>query len=176
MRIERLQQEFDLDVRWSVFPLHPDTPDEGMSLFDLFAGQMDIDAMLSRLKGVAVELGLPFGERSHTYNSRRAQELGKWAEEEGQGEPFHQAVYRAYFVEGKNIARPEVLAELAAGLGLDAEQALQVLADGSYAAAVNVDWQRAGELGVTAVPTVVCKDRQLVGFQQYESFVKLVKD
>ena len=117
MRIEKLQQEFDLNVRWSVFPLHPDTPDEGMSLFDLFAGQMDIDTMLNRLKAVAVELGLPFGERSHTYNSRRAQELGKWAEVAGRGEAFHQEVYRAYFVEGKNIARPEVLVELAAGRG-----------------------------------------------------------
>ncbi len=176
MRIEKLRREFDLDVRWSVFPLHPNTPDDGMSLNDLFAGQMDIAAMLTRLKGVAGELGLPFGARSHTYNSRRAQELGKWVEEEGQGEAFHKTVYRAYFVDGKNIARPDVLAELIEGLDLDKEKALRVLEDDSYAAAVNADWQRAGELGVTAVPTAIYKDRQLVGFQQYDAFRRLVED
>ncbi len=175
MRIEKLRQEFDLDVRWSVFPLHPNTPEEGLSLFDLFAGQMDIEAMLNRLKGVASELGLPFGAPVHTYNSRRAQELGKWAEEEGRGEVFRRAVYRAYFVDGKNISRPEVLAGLVGEIGLEPEKAEQVLADGRYATAVNADWRRAGEMGVTAVPTVVYNDRQLVGFQPYDAFVMLVE-
>ncbi len=59
-------------------------PDEGRSLEDLFAGQpVDIDQVMARLKAVARELGLPFGDRAMTYNSRLAQELGHWAETEG---------------------------------------------------------------------------------------------
>ena len=49
-----------------------------MTLEALFAGQpVDIPAILARLKRVAGELGLPFGDRPMTYNSRLAQELGK---------------------------------------------------------------------------------------------------
>ena len=46
--------------------------------------------------------GLPYGERTHTYNSRLAQELGKWADACGV-EAIHDILYRAYFVENRNI-------------------------------------------------------------------------
>ena len=77
MRTDRLRQEFDLEIEWSVYPLHPEVPDEGMSLYDLFYGRIDIDSVLARLEGIAAELELPFGKRTMTYNSRKAQELGK---------------------------------------------------------------------------------------------------
>jgi predicted DsbA family dithiol-disulfide isomerase len=176
VRIEKLRQEFDLDIRWSVFPLHPNTPEAGMSLDDLFAGQMDIVAMMSRLKRVADELELPFGDRSQTFSSRRAQELGKWAEEMRAGDAFHQAVYRAYFVDGKNIAEKTVLMAIADSLGLDPGKAFQVLEDGRFAAAVNADWHRADELAVTAVPTMVYKGRKLVGFRSYVDCRELIAD
>ncbi len=174
MRTDRLREEFDLQFRWSVFPLHPETPEEGRELSDLFAGHMDIDAMLQRLYRVADELGLPIGKRSRTYNSRRAQELGKWAEEQGAGEAFNMAVYHAYFVDGRNIALPEELVSIAAALGLDTEMARQVMDKRSHAGAVDADWQRAAELGITAVPTSIFQERALVGFQPYAYYRRLI--
>jgi predicted DsbA family dithiol-disulfide isomerase len=174
VRTDRLREEFDLQFRWSVFPLHPETPEEGRELSELFAGHMDIDAMLQRLYRVAEELELPIGKRSRTYNSRRAQELGKWAEEQGAGEAFHMAVYHAYFVDGRNIALPAELVAIAAALGLDAEMALQVIDKRSHAAAVDADWQRAAELGITAVPTSIFQERALVGFQPYAYYRRLI--
>jgi predicted DsbA family dithiol-disulfide isomerase len=174
VRTDRLREEFDLQLRWSVFPLHPETPEEGRELSDLFAGRMDIEAMLQRLYHVADELGLPIGQRSRTYNSRRAQELGKWAEEQGVGEAFHMAVYHAYFVDGRNIARPEELVRIAAGLGLDTAMAQQVMDTRSHAAAVDADWQRAAEFGISAVPTSIFQERALVGFQPYAYYRRLI--
>jgi predicted DsbA family dithiol-disulfide isomerase len=170
-----LIDEFDLQVRYRVFPLHPDTPENGMSLEQLFGGRIDIDAMLARLHGVARELELPFAERSHTYNSRRAQELGKWAEQQGKLEEFIDAVYRAYFAEAQDISGLEVLGSIAAGIGLDADEALQVLTEKGFAAAVEDDWQRARELGITSVPTLVHGTRALVGFRPYTDYRKLIK-
>lgn len=168
-------REFDLPVRYRVFPLHPDTPEEGMSLEQLFGGRIDIGAMLGRLSGVAKELELPFGERSHTYNSRGAQELGKWVEQQGKIEEFMDSVYRAYFAEAQNISRPEVLSSIVAGIGLDADEALRVLAEKSFAAAVEDDWQRARALGITSVPTLIHDTRALVGFRPYADYRKLIK-
>ena len=175
MRTEQLCREFDLRLRHTVFPLHPEIPEEGLELAELFAGSgRDLDAMIARLQAVAAEVGLPLGERTRTYNSRRAQELGKWAEKEGRGEAFHDAVYHAYFAAGCNIALPAELAAIAATVGLSTEGARRVLEEGTYAAAVDADWQRAGALGVTAVPTFRYCERQLVGFTPYSSLRGLV--
>lgn len=174
MRTDRLREEFELNIRWSVFPLHPETPEDGRELADLFAGRFDIEAMMQRVYQVAEELGLPFGKRTRTYNSRRAQELGKWAEEQGTGDAFHMAVYHAYFVNGCNIALPEELVIIAASVGLDPDKARQAIDKTSYATHVDSDWRRAAELGVTAVPTGIYNKQALVGFQSYENYRKLI--
>ena len=174
MRTDRLREEFDLQIRWRVFPLHPETPEEGQELAELFAGRYDIEAMMQRCEQVAAELDLPFGNRTHTYNSRRAQELGKWAEEQGAGEPFHMAVYHAYYVEGKNIALPDVLAGIARSVDLDADEALTIIAKQSYAKEVDKDWRRAAELGITSIPTGIYREHALVGFQDYGNYRRLI--
>jgi predicted DsbA family dithiol-disulfide isomerase len=83
-------------------------------------------------------------------------------------------VYRAYFVDGCNIARPQALAELAAAVGLDAEQARRVLAGQRYADAVAADWQRARDAQVHAVPTFQYRQRTLVGFAAYPELRRLI--
>ena len=175
MRTDRLQLEYGVELRWTVFPLHPETPEAGLELAELFGGrEEEIKAVRARLHQLAAAEGLPLAERSRTYNSRRAQELGKWAEEQGKGDPFRRAVYRAFFVEGLNIAQVDDLVRIAETVGLPGNEARAVLATGSFAAAVDADWQRAGELGVTAVPTHLCAGRRLVGFSPYEDFVRLI--
>src|SRR3972149_4936959 len=63
------------------FPRHPDTPAEGRSLADLFAGRnVDRKAMHAQMKARMDAEGLPYGERTMTYNTRLSQELGKWAD------------------------------------------------------------------------------------------------
>ncbi|OQY14518.1 MAG: hypothetical protein B6I30_00350, partial [Desulfobacteraceae bacterium 4572_187] len=101
-------------MKWRAFPLHPNTPKEGLTLEQLFAGTpLDIDTMMKSLREKAAELGLPMGNRLKTYNSRLAQELGKWAESKKAGDAFHTAAFKAYFVDGKNIAKLAVLLDLA---------------------------------------------------------------
>jgi predicted DsbA family dithiol-disulfide isomerase len=124
--------------------------------------------MQARLKKVASEEGLPFGDREKTYNSRLAQELAKWAESQGLGDAFHDEIFRAYFAEGKNIGRRSVLIDLAQSVGLSAEQAKEILKTRAFASEVDVDWRRARDMGVTAVPTFFLNAQFLVGAQQYQ--------
>jgi predicted DsbA family dithiol-disulfide isomerase len=130
--------------------------------------------MMARLRQVADELKLPFGERTMTFNSRLAQELGKWAEDQGRGDAFHDAVFRAYFHRGKNIARRPVLLEVCRAVGLDPAAARVVLEERSYRHAVDLDWQRSRQMGIRAVPTFVINGRQLVGAQPYAALESLV--
>ncbi len=142
---------------------------------NLFAGRpVDIPGMLTRLRQVARELDLPFGDRTMTYNSRLAQELGKWADDQGRGVAFHQAVFLAYFQHGENIARQAVLLKLCAAVGLDPARARAVMDQRSYRGAVDQDWQRSRQMGITAVPTFVLDGQRLVGAQSYAALEGLV--
>ena len=104
-----------MKIEWVHFPLHPDTPAEGRALADLFAGRnVDREAMHAQMKARMDAEGLPYGERTMTYNSRLAQELGKWADTQPGGDAIHDALFRAYFVEARDISRPAVLLEIVA--------------------------------------------------------------
>jgi len=162
-------------VIWRAFPLHPETPEEGRTLEALFHGRMiDIQAMMRRLRQVAAEEKLPFGERTMTFNSRGAQELSKWAEAEGRGEAFHRAVFHAYFAEGRNIARWEVLSEICRSVGLDEASAAAVLEKRTYAEAVDRDGYRSHKLGIRAVPALLYRNRLLVGAQPFEKMAAFI--
>jgi len=158
-----------------MFPLHPETPDEGMLLEDLFnAGPEKITAMVSHLRQTADQLGLEFGARNKTFNSRLAQELGLWAEEQGKGEQFHTAAFRSYFVHGKNLASQEVLLELAREAELSDSDAQDVLNRRSHSGKVDAHWQEARSLGITAVPSFLMGLNRVVGAQSYEILADLV--
>ena len=169
MRIEQAKKDYEIEVRWIAFPLHPETPEEGLTLEELFAGKsIDIEKVQERLRQVAGELGLPLGKRKKTYNSRLAQELGKWAESKGKGDPFHEAIFRTYFVNGVNIGKVDDLVDLAKSIGLPEEEARSILELRAFKEAVDSDWLRSHTLGITAVPTFFVNDRVIVGFPPYE--------
>ena len=147
MSIEKLKKNYPLTIRWIHFPLHPETPQEGRSLAELFAGR-DIEPMRKRMKELMAEAGLEYGDRTHTYNSRLAQELGKWADSKPGFEAIHDALYRAYFA--------------------------QALEDREFEGAVDDDWQRSRATGVTGVPTFYGNDLVVVGCQPYETLEKFV--
>jgi predicted DsbA family dithiol-disulfide isomerase len=177
VRIDQLRKNYDIAVRWKAFPLHPDTPEEGLTLGELYAGRgVDINKVLTRLKQVADELGLPLGERKRTYNSRLAQELAKWAESKGKGDPFDEAVFRTYFVDGRNIGKADQLVTIAKAIGLSEKEAKGVLESRTFREAVDVDWERSRALGITGVPTFVIDQRGVVGFQPYEALEQFLID
>jgi predicted DsbA family dithiol-disulfide isomerase len=118
--------------------------------------------------------GLAYGQRSKTYNSRLAQELGKWADTQPQQGDIHDALFRAYFVDGKNIGRLDTLVAVANSVGLAADKAREVLETRQFQEAVDADWQRARVLGITGVPTFVANGRGVVGAQPYEVLERLV--
>lgn len=173
MSIEKLKQNYPVTTRWIHFPLHPETPQEGKSLAELFAGR-DLTPMRERMKALMAEAGLEYGERTHTFNSRLAQELGKWADSQPGGEAIHDALYRAYFVGNKNIGDVDELVVVAESVGLDGAEARRIIEEREFKEAVDEDWQRSRQAGVTGVPTFYGNDLVVVGCQPYETLEKFV--
>lgn len=165
-----------MKFRWRGFPLHPETPVQGRSLESLFAGRgLNLPEMLQHLKAVADRLGLAFGDRTMTFNSRLAQELAHRAAECGRQEAYHHIVFEAYFVDGANIAERNVLIEAAVRSGMDARDAARVIDTRAFRDAVDRDWQSARQLGISAVPTLVVGGDRLVGAQPYEALVHFAR-
>jgi predicted DsbA family dithiol-disulfide isomerase len=173
--VARLQSTFDIAIAYRQFPLHPETPATGLTLEELFAGRnIDIPAAQARMSHLMAEEGLPYGERTMTYNSRLAQELAKWAETQAGGQQIHDALFHAYFVDNMNLVKIENLLVIAERVALSASEAERVLVERRFRDSVDTDWQRSRVLGVTSVPTFVVGKRGLVGAQPYEQLEAFV--
>jgi len=170
-RVERLRQNYDVDVQWTYFPLHPETPVDGMLLKDLFAGRnFDLEAAHVRLKTLMDAEGLIFNQRSHTYNSRLAQELAKGFD----SDRLREALYKTYFENGKNIGDVEVLVSIAESCGIPGDAARRALNERTFKDAVDADWAKARSYGITGVPSFVAGNQKLVGAHPYEILEKLI--
>jgi predicted DsbA family dithiol-disulfide isomerase len=176
VRVEKLTRNYEIKTILVHFPLHPETPAEGTSMAELYAARgADPEAMYQRMKGLMDAEGLPYGRRTHTYNSRLAQELGTWADTRPGGAALHDALYRAYFVDARNIGDPVVLVGIARSAGLPAEEARRVLEERRFRDAVDADWAKSRQYGVTGVPTFVAGGYGVVGAQPYEVLEQLMK-
>src|SRR5437868_365491 len=166
---------FEIDATLVHFPLHPETPLEGRSMAELYAGRnVDPEAAYARMKQLMDAEGLPYGRRTHSYNSRLAQELGKWADTQAGGAAIHDKLYQAYFVDARNIADIDLLVDIAASVGLPAAEARAVLEERRFKDAVDADWAKSQQYGVTGVPTFVAGGHGVVGAQPYEVLEQLV--
>jgi predicted DsbA family dithiol-disulfide isomerase len=155
------------------FPLHPEIPERGATLEELFGPKNPrIDGARARLVELTEAEGLPYRDRAFVSNSRKAQELGKLGEAQGVT-GIHDALFSAYFVAGDDIGDLDVLERIAEAAGVrDARRALE---NGEFSAAVDEDWAFARRIGVTGVPTYLCDGRAIVGAQPYALLERLVQ-
>jgi predicted DsbA family dithiol-disulfide isomerase len=116
---------------------------------------------------------LPFTPPSRAWDTRLAQELATWAAD--RGTPLDDALFRAVWVEGRNVGDPDVLVAVAREASLDAEEARQVLEGRTHRARVDADWAFARQVGVTGVPTYAIGGRGVVGAQPLEVLIQLAE-
>ena len=142
---------------------------------ELFAGRdLDIPAIQEHLKELMRLEGLPYGNRTHTYNIRLAQELSKWGERFSESSMLNQKIFEAYFVDGQNLADQDLLAKLAGEVGLSTQEATEVLGNRLYKEAVDIDWMRSRQIGISGVPTFVIGKYGISGAQPYEMLERFV--
>ena len=175
-RIARLKNEYNIQIRRRMFPFRSDTPQDGLSLVACFSDDpLVVKERMRSLKETAEAMGLPFGSPEMIYNSRSAQELGLWAESKGKGDAFLQALYVAYFVDSRNIAKISVLSDVAVSVGLPAEEVEKILKAGAYREPVDRDWAMAEEMKILVLPTFMLNRDRLVGAQPYHKLQRLME-
>lgn len=115
--------------------------------------------------------GLEFNIHDLVCNTRRAQELSLWARTKNVS--LIDALYRANFVDGKNLYELDTLTQVAEANGLDPKEARQVIEDRVMSAELDAEWRVARESGVSAIPTFVIGNNGVVGAQPYATLEKL---
>ena len=129
-----------------------------------------MEAMARERYGLEINAG-PFG-----IDSRPALVGAKFAEAQGVGEAFHDAVFRAYWQEAKNIEDREVLAELATAVGMNRDQFVAALDDPECQQWMLADVQQAFQYGLSGVPALVFNSKYLVsGAQPYELLAQVAE-
>ena len=127
---------------------------------------------------LAARLGVPIvlprvSPQPHT---RLAWEGYQYARERGKGNDYNGRVLRAFFVEGQDIGRPEVLARLAGEVGLEADDFQTALATGRYREGHQRALRRAYHtVRVTAVPAFVIGGRMLTGVQDRGTLAAVIE-
>ena len=174
-RIKKIKNEFRVDIQLIHFPLHPETPTEGRTLIELFgSNQEDIDQKNERMKELMILENLPYKNRTHTYNSRLAQEIGAWAQSIDNETSIHDNFFEAYFVQGLNVGLESVILDVVSKSGLNPEEARKVIKNRLFMKNIDEDWNKSRNYGVTGVPTYVYQKQSMVGAQPHENLVEFL--
>ena len=167
--LQNIGSDITVEMHFQLFDLNPTMPSEGADATEYLRAKYGLtDEQLARnrshIRERGAEVGFVFGERLHVWNTFDAHRLLHWAGLQGADKQraLKHALLYAYHGQGRKPGAADVLEELAAQAGLDAEQARQVIASGAYADDVRAAeqfWQRAG---INSVPAVVIDHKHLI--------------
>ncbi|HVJ52455.1 MAG TPA: DsbA family oxidoreductase [Aliidongia sp.] len=182
-RLQRaLAMRPDLPYRilWRVFQLNPEMPSQGIERHTYLMTKFGGPAQASRLYDAIAKTGrsegieFRFDRIERTPNSLQAHRLSRFAAGQGRQETMIEVLFRAYFEEGRDIGRIEVLADLAETAGLDRAAAEKFLRSDAEHAAVLAEDRMARRLGINGVPCFVIDGKYaLSGAQEPEFFLPL---
>ncbi|MGP8152858.1 MAG: DsbA family protein [Smithella sp.] len=172
--VDRLKKEYAIDDTWVSYELHSETPPAGMLLSERFKGY-DLSSFYDQLRTRGKEVGVVFGNHTVLSNSRLALMASEYARDQGQYDSFHEDMFHAYFTEGLDIGKPDVIVAVAKKSGLDKKETLNAVRDGRYASRLNQARKEGQLLGLTGIPLfIIEKKYQIVGAQPIETFRDLL--
>lgn len=184
-QLERAQAETGVPavLHWHPFELNPAMPEEGQNLVEHITAKYgtkpdDSEKARSRMTALGASLGFAFNYRDdmRIVNTFRAHQLLHWAGSVGRQHHLKMALFSAFFTDRKDVNDPETLVDVAAGIGLDRQETLDVLADGRFAEDVRVHEAFWTSRGVEGVPTILFEGRHAaIGAKGVEAYAEILR-
>jgi predicted DsbA family dithiol-disulfide isomerase len=174
--LNKMKREFELEVDWRGFQIHPDWPATGIPAEKVY-GAKGSDARKSawqRISTMATEAGISMRPPSVLTNSHNALAACEYAVGAGKGEEFEERVFRAYFQDGSNIGDVEVLKKLGSDVGLDPAQIVAAIESPEVQLKLKNNALIAHQHGVSGVPTFFIGNYPLVGAQSEDAMRKIL--
>jgi predicted DsbA family dithiol-disulfide isomerase len=178
-----LAGEIDVEVSWLPFQLNPEMPTEGVARADYRKakfGSLEKSRQLdARVAGEAAGegLALAFDRMERTPNTFAAHQLIDLAQEEGAGAEVVEALFKAYFLEARDIGDRGVLLAIGKAAGMDPDSIEARWADKPEAQRLAREERSMRDLGISGVPTFIIADRYGVsGAQPPEVLVQAIRE
>ncbi len=174
-RVEQLKENYDLEVEWRPFEIHPETPKEGTELNSLPFPKEYLDMMKANIKRLADDVGISLKLSDKLPNSRLALYLSEFARKNGKFEAFHKLVFDSYWKEGKDIGDQALLLALAEKIGLNRNDILGYINSEEPKSELTKSLKDLRQFGINGVPTFIIGDKIVVGAQPYDVFRKVIE-
>jgi len=150
------QPDVEPEVRWHTFQLNPEMVPEGMAREDYVQNKFGDKAhgVYERVKAVGQEVGIPFAFERITRqpNTVVAHSLIAVSEPGMAQDAMTEALFKAYFIEGRDLTEASELMEIAESAGMAREVAEQHLQNSALHTQTIDSDQAAREMGITSVP------------------------
>jgi len=175
-RIEKLKEEYNLDVEWEPFELHPETPKKGFKMEGLSFPKDYLEMVMANVKRLADEEGLTLKFTGTLPNSQLALFISEFARNKGKFDDFHKLIFEAYWKEGKDIGDLSLLLDLAESVGLNKEEIMAYIKSDEPVNRLKKNMFELGRRGINGVPTFLIGNQFVIGAQPYEVFENVIKN
>lgn len=178
--LEQFADKKNIEVIWKSFQLDPAIPEVATESYTDYLVKRkgmaveQVQGMLSNVTQMATQVGLDYHlDQSIIVNSLKAHQLIQFAKLKNLGSEAEERLFKAFFIEGKNIADTETLVQLGKDFGLDESEIKANLEDEKYKYEIAQDIQEAQNIGVTGVPFFIFDRKYAVsGAQPAEAFLE----
>jgi len=183
-RIERamaLRPDVSFEVFWRPYRLDPTIPREGVDrrayLRAKFGDTPRSSAMgdAIRSEGAGEGIEFAFDKIAKSPNTLDSHRLVRWSASAGVQDQVVERLFRAYFIEGKDIGDAAVLAAVAADAGMDGELVASLLASDADLESVEREAGLANDMGITGVPTFIFDSKLMIsGAREAELWARVI--
>ena len=177
-RLQKLKDSYELKINWCFLEIHPELSAQGDDIEALDYSSEHWQQLLTNLRRIAEEEGVTLNEPAFITNSRDALLLAEAGKQCGR-EIFyrlHEALFAAYFVDGRNIGSRDVLRDIAAGSGVDNHIIESAWTDDAFAQRLSDNYHSARQHDIESVPAFVFGNRVINGVLPETEFRRAARD
>jgi predicted DsbA family dithiol-disulfide isomerase len=159
--LEQFQHKSQVEITWKSFQLDPDAPTDGGDYLQYLSSRKgwsleQTRQLTQQVTQMAANAGLEYHlEKAITANSFDAHRMAHLASKNGMGDNASEALFKAHFMEGKNIADHKTLEAIGVAIGLNGEEVKQLLEGNRFSEEVQKDIDEARKLQISGVPFFV---------------------
>ena len=175
-RIEKLKEQFNLDVEWRPFELHPEIPKGGAFLNQIPFPREYLEMVLANIKLLADEDGLIVNFSEKLPNSRLALYISEFARKEGKFDEFHKLIFEKYWKEGNDIGDLSLLLDLAESIGLNRNEIEDYIKSDEPCNVLRKHLPEIRSYGINGVPAFIIGEQIIFGAQPYEVFKNVIQN
>lgn len=186
-RFENAVQQFDhaaeVDVEWKSFLLNPDLKTKSDRSINEYLAEVkgwtseQVQKMNQRISEMAETVGLEYNLADTVVaDSFTAHRLIQYAKTQDKSDEAVEALFRAYFIDGKNVEDRDTLLEIASAINLDAAEAKEMLQVDNFTGSVKKNVQEARRMNIGGVPFFLFNRQFAVsGAQTTERFLSALQ-